>query len=78
VINIRQVPDGIRDPYWAGTLTIRSVDVWKAIVNSPRFRLRLPDGREGTFDAPDGAGMLPPSEARPTTFRIARTDDGPF
>jgi len=77
VINIRDVPDGIRDPFEAGTLSIRSLDVWKAIANNPRFRLRLPDGREGTFDAAEGTGM-PPTEARPSTFRITHADGETF
>jgi hypothetical protein len=72
-INVREVPDGVRDPYWAGTMTIRSVEVRKAIANNPEFGLRLPDGRVGTWQAAEGTGM-PPTDADPTTFPITRVD----
>lgn len=75
--HLRQVPNGRRDPHWAGTMTIRSVDVWKAIAQNPRFRLRLSDGWEGLFDATEGAGM-PPSDARPTMIWITLVDGNPF
>ncbi|MFJ5266179.1 hypothetical protein ACIQAC_37535 [Streptomyces sp. NPDC088387] len=75
-INLRQVPDGLRNPYWSGTMTIRSVEVWRAIKNSALFMLRLPDGREGPFDA-QGAEM-PPTSTRPATFRITRNDGNSF
>lgn len=55
-----------------GTMTITSVEVWREIKNTPQLRLRLPDGQEGSFDA-QGAEM-PPSPARPATFRITRND----
>ncbi|MEU9345545.1 hypothetical protein AB0D74_30510 [Streptomyces sp. NPDC048278] len=76
-INVREVPDGIRDPYWAGTMTIRAVEIWQAIANHPEFGLRLPDGRVGTWQAAEGAG-LPPTETNPTTFPITRVDGVAF
>ncbi|MGI5374913.1 hypothetical protein ACQEV2_11820 [Streptomyces sp. CA-251387] len=76
-VSLRQVPDGIRNPYWSGTMTLRSVEVWREIDRTRQLRLRLPDGQEGPFDVQDGVGM-PPTDARPATFRITRNDGESF
>ncbi|MEV6759528.1 hypothetical protein AB0N16_02545 [Streptomyces sp. NPDC051105] len=76
-INVHEEPAGIRDPYWAGTMTIRSVEIWKTIANNPESGLRLPDGRVGTWQAAEGTGM-PPTDTDPTTFPITRVDGVAF
>ncbi|MEU9450992.1 hypothetical protein [Streptomyces sp. NPDC048277] len=76
-IDVRQGPDGSRDPYWAGTMTIRSAEVWSEIAGNPEFGLRLPDGRVGTWQASAGANT-PPTDRNPTTFEITRVDGVAF
>jgi hypothetical protein len=76
-LNLRSgTPDG-NHTIWRGTMTIASVDVWKAIANAGRLRIRTPDGREGSFNAPEGAGG-PPSGNTPAAVYIESTDDAPF
>ncbi|MET7738905.1 hypothetical protein [Streptomyces sp. NPDC005385] len=75
-INLRESRNGLHADT-TGTVTITSMDAWKAIANNPVFRLRLPDGREGAFQAPSGTGM-PPTPGNPTTFAVTRNDGETF
>ncbi len=74
-INLREGRNGLHADT-VGTVTVASMDAWKLIADSPEFRLRLPDGREGRFEAPEGAGAPPGPGA--TTFRVLRADGETF
>ncbi|MFF7749812.1 hypothetical protein ACFZCP_11250 [Streptomyces sp. NPDC007971] len=62
----------------SGTVTISDRDTWQEISRTWEVRLRLPDGREGTFAVPDGAGMTPPLPGSPVRLRIERADGEVF
>ncbi|MFE9253997.1 hypothetical protein [Streptomyces sp. NPDC006879] len=76
VVDLRQERIGLHTSE-SGTVAIEDTAVWRAIANTGHVRLRLPDGREGAFQAPHGAGA-PPTPGNPARFRVERSDGETF
>ncbi|MFJ8139203.1 hypothetical protein [Streptomyces sp. NPDC096013] len=77
IIDLRQKQVGFLTSE-GGTVAISDTDVWTEIANTCQLRLRLPDGREGSFTVLDGAGMTPPLPGSPVRLRIERADGETF